>query len=239
MKILTALNNAKLHKKLVKEFEKSEYLIFEKDIMYKEGIIEFLKNKSNDNNINLIIINTKINGNIDIYSLIKEILEIDKFIEIIIIIDEEDLNLRKFLTSFNINKFLIEGKFNFEDLILLITNDNSIKQKSLEKELEELRSIIFNKEQNTLKNKIFNKFNNISKVINTKSKGNKKNRENTKNNNKSKESKNKEYIKSTKSIKNNNKTKRRHFKNKIYLTLSEDIQKYNIDSIDITINIRK
>ena len=148
MKILTALNNEKIHSKLKKELKDYEIL---KDIIYKEGIIEFLTKESD---INILILNNNIDGKTDIYTLVKQVLEINKYIEIIVILVEDDLKIRSFLSSYNINKVLIEGKFVFEDLLLHITNDNTINQKVLEKEIEELRKLIFKNEQNTLINKI-------------------------------------------------------------------------------------
>lgn len=219
MKILTALNNNELYRNLKEKFKnKKEYKIFDKDIIYKEGIIEFLKNNSD---INLLILNINIDGNINIYDLIKNILEINKYIEIIVILKKDDVEIRRFLSSYNINKILIENEFSFEELIKLITNDNTIKQKNIEKEIEELRNIIFQKKENTFKSKLKRKINNIKfkkqkrKEVKEKSKNNKKNEN------------------------RNTKDKKDELNNKVYFTLSENIQKYNISSIDITIKIKK
>ena len=219
MKILTALNNEKIHSKLKKELKDYEIL---KDIIYKEGIIEFLTKESD---INILILNNNIDGKTDIYTLVKQVLEINKYIEIIVILVEDDLKIRSFLSSYNINKVLIEGKFVFEDILIHITNDNTINQKVLEKEIEELRKLIFKNEQNTLINKIKGK-------IESKIERKRKLKENNKNR---KEFKQKEKRKTKKDRKS---TKERE-DGKIYFTLSEELQKYNISSIDITINIKK
>lgn len=219
MKILTALNNEKIHSKLKKELKDYEIL---KDIIYKEGIIEFLTKESD---INILILNNNIDGKTDIYTLVKQVLEINKYIEIIVILVEDDLKIRSFLSSYNINKVLIEGKFVFEDLLLHITNDNTINQKVLEKEIEELRKLIFKNEQNTLINKIKGK---IESKIERKRKW----KENNKNREEFKQKKKRKTKKDKKS------TKERE-DGKIYFTLSEELQKYNISSIDITINIKK
>lgn len=228
MKILTALNNVELYNKLKKELKYiDKYKILYKDIIYKEGIIEFLKTNED---INLIVLNVSIDGEIDLYYLIKQILEINKYIEIITILIEDDLSVRKFLSSYNINKVLIEGQFKFDNLLELITNDVNIKQRSIEREIEELRELVFNKEKSSLKQKIKNKiqsFKNIQekrKLIRSKKKNGIKE-------NKTLSEKQKGFAKKRNKLKHNNR--------RIYFTLSEDIQKYNIDSIDITINIKK
>ena len=216
MKILTALNNNNLVNQLKKEFKYSrKYMLVHKDIIYKEGVIEYLKTNKD---VNLIVLNTSIDGEIDVYDLIKKILEINKYIEIIIIIQKDKVELRKFLSSYNINKVLVEGNFTLDDLIILITNNKNIKQKLIEKEIEELRQLVFNKDKKTIKNQIKNK---IKKI-----KENRNKREKIK----------KEKIKD-KTIKQ--KERKSKNKNKIYFTVSEDIQKYNIDSIEIIVNIRK
>ncbi len=235
MKILTALNSSALYNKLNKSFKSSKNILLNKDIVYKEGIIEFLKT---NNDINILVLNTNIEGTIDIYSLIKEVLEINKYIEIIAIINKDDLELRKFLSSYNINKVLIEGEFLLENLIGLITNDQNIKQKLIEKEIDELRKLVFEKNQNTWINKINTQFQNFKRYNINQRQNNKTKSKTEKDNKKGKESKRKNKSK-------NNFLKRKEnslkiIKNKrIYFTLSEELQKYNIDSIDITINIKR
>ena len=235
MKILTALNSSALYNKLNKFFKSSKNVLLNKDIVYKEGILEFLKT---NNDINILVLNTNIEGTIDIYFLIKEVLEINKYIEIIAIINKEDLELRKFLSSYNINKVLIEGEFYLENLVGLITNDQNIKQKLIEKEIDELRKLVFEKNQNTWINKINTQFQKLKKYniklkqnnkIKSKFEKNKKKEKENKKENKNKNEFLKRKTNPLKIIKNK----------KIYFTLSEELQKYNIDSIDITINIKR
>ena len=58
-KIITAINNPKLNEQLKKE---NKFEIIGKDIQYKEAIIEILEK---NNKIDLIIINEKIQGEIN------------------------------------------------------------------------------------------------------------------------------------------------------------------------------
>ena len=235
MKILTALNNNEIYKRLKKELGRREnFNIFDRDIVYKEGIIEFLiNNKDTD----IILLNADIEGDIDIFTLIKKVVEIKKEVDIIILISEDDLSLRKFLSSYNISKILIEDESTFDDLLNLIIDENRIKEKSIEREIEELRNLIFEKEKNSFKNKIMNRFKKDkqkNKVVNL----NKIQKGKISIRDKIFENK----IKIQKNRRNKNKDGNKNKKNvdrKIYFSLSEDFQKYNIDSIDITINIKK
>ena len=235
MKILTALNNNEIYKRLKKELRRREnFNIFDRDIVYKEGIIEFLiNNKDTD----IILLNADIEGDIDIFTLVKKVVEIKKEVDIIILISEDDLSLRKFLSSYNISKILIEDESTFDDLLNLIIDENRIKEKSIEREIEELRNLIFEKEKNSFKNKIMNRFKKDkqkNKVVNL----NKIQKGKISIRDKIFENK----IKIQKNRRNKNKDGNKNKKNvdrKIYFSLSEDFQKYKIDSIDITINIKK
>ena len=237
MKILTALNNNEIYKRLKKELGRREnFNIFDRDIVYKEGIIEFLiNNKDTD----IILLNADIEGDIDIFTLIKKVVEIKKEVDIIILISEDDLSLRKFLSSYNISKILIEDESTFDDLLNLIIDEKRIKEKSIEREIEELRNLIFEKEKNSFKNKIMNRFKKDKQEKKTESLNKIKK---IKNNIRDKIFKNKTRIQKNKRNKNKDKNKNQTKKNldsRIYFSLSEDLQKYNIDSIDITINIKK
>ena len=68
-KIITALNNPELNKELEKE---KNIKVMNKDIIYKEGILEILEIKKE---IDLIIINYDLSGKITIEELIKKILK--------------------------------------------------------------------------------------------------------------------------------------------------------------------
>lgn len=86
IKIITAMNNPKINDELKKE--KNIELIC-KDIFYKEGILEILENEIN---INYIIINSELPGEIKLNNLIEKILEKNEKIKIIILIKKENKN---------------------------------------------------------------------------------------------------------------------------------------------------
>ncbi|MFQ9264508.1 MAG: hypothetical protein ACLR44_05365 [Clostridia bacterium] len=69
MKIITAINNPKLNDELKNE---KNIEIICKDIFYKEGILEILENEIN---IDYIIINSQLEGEIKLNKLIEKIIE--------------------------------------------------------------------------------------------------------------------------------------------------------------------
>ena len=76
-KIITAMNNPNLNEELKKE---SNIKIIGRDIQYKEGILEILENNIE---INYIIIDNNLPGEIELNKLIEKILEKNKKIKII------------------------------------------------------------------------------------------------------------------------------------------------------------
>lgn len=86
IKIITAMNNPKINDEL--KNEKNIELIC-KDIFYKEGILEILENEIN---INYIIINSELPGEIKLNNLIEKIIEKNEKIKIIILIKKENKN---------------------------------------------------------------------------------------------------------------------------------------------------
>lgn len=85
--ILVALNNQKIFNKLLEE---KNINIINKNILYREGIIEALENNVE---INYIIIDEKIPGEIELNNLINQITEINKKIKIILIIESNKITL--------------------------------------------------------------------------------------------------------------------------------------------------
>lgn len=86
MKIITALNNAKLNEELKNE---NNINLICKNIFYKEGILEILENEIN---IDYIILNNKLPGEIKLNNLIEKIIEKNEKIKIIILIEKENKN---------------------------------------------------------------------------------------------------------------------------------------------------
>ena len=76
--IITAIYEEKILRKIIKN-----KLIKNENILYKEAIIDIVKKNKK---IDILIISEKIPGDIDIIKLIKKIKNINKKIEIIIIL---------------------------------------------------------------------------------------------------------------------------------------------------------
>jgi len=160
LKILTALGNSDLYNKIknVKEIN-----LYEKDILYREGILEILKN---NNKINLIIIYEKIPGEISFENLINEIKAINNEIKIIFLLENKNENLEKILGHKNIKNIFYNNQINFEEFILKIKNINYSEKYILEKENKKLKKLILEKEQelNILKNNYKTKNNLINNL---------------------------------------------------------------------------
>lgn len=131
-KILTAINNPKLNEELKKE---KNFEVIGKDIQYKEAIIEVLE--KNDS-IDLVIINEKIPGEMEIEKLIERIkLKNDK-IKIIFILEKENNELEKILIKNNIVDIYYNNKINLKELINIINK----KEINMEEEIIKLKKII-------------------------------------------------------------------------------------------------
>lgn len=145
-KILTAINNPNLNKKLSEqEFIEIPY----KDIQYKEAILEIL---NEDNYFDIIIINEKLPGEINFIELIKKINRINKKIKIIIILEKEDEIKESELKKININNIYYNNKITLEYLIKIIKEKEINKEEELKKEISELKQIIKMNEIKNIKN---------------------------------------------------------------------------------------
>lgn len=135
-KILTAINNPNLNKKLSEqEFIEIPY----KDIQYKEAILEIL---NEDNYFDIIIINEQLPGEINFIELIKKINKINKKIKIIIILEKEDEIKESELKKINISNIYYNNKITLEYLIKIIKEKEINKEEELKKEINELKQII-------------------------------------------------------------------------------------------------
>ncbi len=152
-KVITAINNYKLNEELKKE---NKFEVIGKDIQYKEAILEMLYKNIN---IDIIIINEKIPGEISLFNLIKKIKDINKKIKIIIILENEDIEKEKNLNKLNIYDIYYNNKINLNELIKIINK----KEINMEEEIIKLKKIIEEKEKIN---------NNINKNINNKIKNN-------------------------------------------------------------------
>ena len=119
MKIIIAINNEKIFKELK---TKKNIKIISNNIQYKEGILEILeKNK----NINYIILDENIYGQIKIEELIEKIKIINNKIKIIIILNKKDLIKQEYLIENKIKYIYIE-ELSVEKILEIIFDKNKI-----------------------------------------------------------------------------------------------------------------
>ena len=147
IKIITAINNPYLNEEL-KEENNIETIC--KDIQYKEGILEILEYKKE---INYIIIDENLPGEIQLEKLIEKIFENNEEIKIIILIKKENKEIIKnlnFLNDKNIIKIYYEDEINLYKLKNYKNNLENIKK---EKNILNIKNklnknkIILNKKQ--------------------------------------------------------------------------------------------
>lgn len=136
-KIVTALGNPILNNELKKY---KEFQIMINDIQYQEAIIEFLEIEKN---IDYIILNEILPGNISLEELINKIKNKNENIEIIIILEKENKELESFLYSKKILNIFYNNKVEIIDIIKILKNKkiNNIK---IEQDIEIIKDIILN-----------------------------------------------------------------------------------------------
>ncbi len=159
-KILLAIDNKEIFESIKKE---NKYNFFDKDIVYKEGIIEVLEKNFN---ISLLILNNDICGNISFEEFIIKIKNIRKNIKIVIFINKKDEEKISFLNSNGIYQIyrLEELKIkNIKEIIENIFHEN-IK---INKEINNLKKLLnINTEKNfNTKIIIFIGENNVGKTL--------------------------------------------------------------------------
>ena len=151
-KVITAIGNEKINTELKKE---KNIEIVTNDIQYKEGILEALEIYED---IDYLILNSLLQGNINVEELIIEINILNKNIKIIIILENKNDELEKRLFEKNIYKILYNNEIEISELIKIILDDNPYNEE-LKEEIKKLKKIILEKEQ-LKKENFFQKINN-------------------------------------------------------------------------------
>ena len=126
MKIITAIENKKINEQL-KNVNNLE--IFNTDIQYKEGILEYLEK---NNNLDLIVFKENLPGQIKLLNLIKEIKKINNNIKIIIFINNNYLENYEKIKNVNyiyLEKITINNILKILNLEVKNNNENNKKRK--------------------------------------------------------------------------------------------------------------
>ncbi len=173
-KIIIAMSNNHLMKE-IDNYKEINY----KNVQYREAILEILEKEKN---INLIILDEKIPGEINIEKLIEKIKLINEKINIIFFLEKENNKKINILKKLGVNNIYINNKNNIENVINNLINkktNNNLENKLNKKINNNFRNELNKKIDNNLKNKLNKKINN-----NFKNKLNKKieNKMNIKNN---------------------------------------------------------
>lgn len=156
MKIITALANEEINKKI----KENGLEIIGKDIQYQEAVIQILEiNKS----VDLLILSSLLQGNLNIYEFINIIKYKFPNLEIIIILEKEDLELRKFIISKGINNIYYNNRTTFDEILEKLkelenkTNKTKINYKTKESKNTEKKQINKIKKYLNIKLKKINK----------------------------------------------------------------------------------
>ena len=144
--------------------------------------------------IDFIILNSLLPGEINLFELIKKINLLNEKIKIILFIENNNPEIDKLLSDKKIYKILYNNAIEIKDLINIIKDSEIINNEELKEEINKLKSIILeNKKKNKFSHKIksFFKDNIVNKILK-----NKKNIINSKSNKKDKDKniKNKKVI---------------------------------------------
>lgn len=163
-KIITAFANPELNKKLAKE---KEYEIIAPDIQYQEAVLEILEENKD---INILILNSILEGEYDLYKFINKIKEININLNIIIILEKENEEIKNFLHSKGITDIFYNNKITIDELIKLLKKEKNIIPEEINEEIKILKEMILNnKINNNIKNKkkykLINNIFNLNKKI--------------------------------------------------------------------------
>ena len=135
-RIITALGVNSLNIKLK---EREDIEVIGNDIPYQDGVLDILKGNSE---INLLIIHESLVGEYEIKDFINKILEINKELEIVFFMEDDNLRLRNFLEKKGITKIFLDGEYGINEIIQKILKNNN--SNNLNIEIEKLREIINN-----------------------------------------------------------------------------------------------
>ena len=155
-KLLTLIDDINIYNLIIKDLKKYNDIIILPDITYLEGLEETLEV---ENNITHIIINYEIflKNNLNLHEILQLLLNIKKnerynndVLDIIILLQEEDLNIKEKLQLININKIFIINNINSNFLYNILKNN---KIPNLQNNFNEdvLISNLMNFEKNILK----------------------------------------------------------------------------------------
>ena len=150
-KIVTAIGNKNINLKLKQE---EKIKVIGEDIQYEDGILELLEKEIN---INFLIISEEIVNKNKLINLIEKIKLINKYIKIILILENKNEELENILISKGIYKIIYNNQMTITDLMKILNKKDD--EDELKKEIINLRKLIMENSQKNNLNKINNKIN--------------------------------------------------------------------------------
>lgn len=154
MKILTAIGNPYLNEKLR---ELDEVIVIGKDIQYQEAIIEILEENLD---IDYLIINKELPGEIGFYKLISKIKNIKEDIDILVFLEEKDEDIENYLMSYQIYKIYYLSEINYDEFIKIFFESKNNVLVGINKEINDFKKLILSE------NLIENNYSFAERVIN-------------------------------------------------------------------------
>jgi len=133
--------------------KEKEIEVLQNDIFYKEGVIEFLEK---NNNIDILILYEKLSGEINIINLIEKIKMINNEINIFFILESRNEEMEKFLKKENIKNIFYINEININEFIEKIKNSKEKNNEKLIEEINFLKNIINEKDEELIKYKNIN-----------------------------------------------------------------------------------
>lgn len=133
------------------------------DIQYQEAVLEIIEKNEK---INILILNSMLPGELNIFEFINLIKYKRPQMEIIIILEKKNNKIEQFLISKGINNIYYNNKITIKEIIEKIqeiNNKNLINYK-----IEKLEKLILEKNKNKYLNKIINKINYLKNKIKNK-----------------------------------------------------------------------
>lgn len=149
MKVITAIGTPYLNER-VSQIDDMEVIC--KDILYQEGVIELLESNKE---INMLLVSNILPSECDFRTLINQVKNINENIEIVVFLDKRDLELETFLNSKQIYKIY---ELSNTDIDIFLTSLKHIND-GLAKEVNDLRNLLVNKNDN------INKFKKLKNTI--------------------------------------------------------------------------
>lgn len=154
MKILTAIGNPYLNEKF-KSID--SLMVIGKDVQYQEAVIEILEENLD---IDCLIINKELPGDIGFYKLINKIKNIKEDMDIYVFLEEKNEDIENYLMSYQIYKIYYLSEINYDEFIKIFFESKNNVLVGINKEINDFKKLILSE------NLIENNYSFAERVIN-------------------------------------------------------------------------